>query len=872
MPFTDLEPQAVTSYFVGRQSFIQQFYAHLNAGKRVFLIDTVATYGSGKSTLLAWLYWDVKKQRQWTPIWLPLNEFSLSHTNVGIEDAESLPALIENLFSYRDLLTRLAASLGSKAFAGIEADLQRILREQFSEALRPAVSDVHGGEVRIEASREALLDLTRNQIKAGDVIVNIAVSEALLATTIELAQQSLTQEFLRRFRQQVGRQRFIVFADDFCWIIGSQIGKWFLRGLVRGLENTVVVLLRTDTGDALTAGAADEELVNLPLEPFSFAEVAEYLRKRLGASPLLHDLAEVVYGFSHGHPLMTSMMVDLIRVDRLVDKEDIQRIKALPILSEGDDGTDQLRHKADQLIQSILAEVHRKDPPLEEVFVLCGVMRRFDRDMVAHVLGGLRGLDRPATHVGPLIARLSKYSFVEAQPARDDSGRVEYSFHFFIQERMEDYLRAHDPDLLRRIHTLAAEYYKGLLFDYGGEQTSGADAFVGLYRVEDEFWQDQTTEWLYHLTRLSQLEATGPRLGSRFSRVFLSFTRTFLEAFNWWGWYLKFPFCDQLLYEWGRMHPEQAGGQSRGRALLDILDKFYRAYPEGLFKRGRGDWKQVREAMYSLAYFLEIDGEDPLEELPADDHDARFVRALIEWFLAQAAFLEPHMDTTLAEESYQLASQLFESIGDDWNLAWTYSYLADVHVAAGQFDAAAARVHESLELAQKGKRSSQQDHELISQNYRVLGDAFWAQGDLNQAFREYARAVYHMYLCLAIPEAADLYTLNLYRDTRFHVLGRIQTLARQARRAEALAAATYLREFWNVYWDKIGAATPDLAARLAGDLVDEAVVHLLDADLFPAEPAEDQLGHSSDYTDNVIELASRMARQVKSASPAPILS
>jgi tetratricopeptide (TPR) repeat protein len=352
---------------------------------------------------------------------------------------------------------------------------------------------------------------------------------------------------------------------------------------------------------------------------------------------------------------------------------------------------------------------------------------------------------------------------------------------------------------------------------------------------------------------------TGAHTNQDRSRVELWFTKAFFEAFNWWGWYLKFPFCDQLLAEWGRIQPADD-------RLLSILQRFYRAYPEGLFKHGKEGWQIVRESLYSLRFHLNIEGDDPDEELPEDDEDARFVRAISDWFIAQACRFGPEVEYDTAEEHYLTALRLFESIEDEWNIIWTYSYMADLYLETRQFDQASSNAQQSIQIAQKGKRPSQQDHEVLSQNYRILGDIYWQQKDLNQALRDYARSIYHAYLFQAVPEPPDRYSLTLYQDTRKYVIGVLIKLWQQKQQDEALAACQYLHNFWSLYWGKFGSPVVDSTLLLTESRFPE-----LDAYLFPAEPRENQLGQKGEYMDNIAELATRMSKKVKTAEPAVIV-
>ena len=68
-------------------------------------------------------------------------------------------------------------------------------------------------------------------------------------------------------------------------------------------------------------------------------------------------------------------------------------------------------------------------------------------------------------------------------------------------------------------------------------------------------------EWLYHLRESAQTE--GERRRAR-----LKFVRIFLDAFWWWGCYVDFPFCRDLLADWSDFIAEFG---SRGPNEWDMI-------------------------------------------------------------------------------------------------------------------------------------------------------------------------------------------------------------------------------------------------------------------------------------------------------------
>ena len=99
---------------------------------------------------------------------------------------------------------------------------------------------------------------------------------------------------------------------------------------------------------------------------------------------------------------------------------------------------------------------------------------------------------------------------------------------------------------------------------------TAADAFTVWARFESPEFQGLLREWLFHAVR-SQGESLSEQTGVRITQVFL-------EAFWWWGFYLRSPVCEQLLREFDIISADKSEAD---RQWLGDLSTFYRNFRWG---------------------------------------------------------------------------------------------------------------------------------------------------------------------------------------------------------------------------------------------------------------------------------------------------
>jgi hypothetical protein len=803
-------------YYLDRQNCQAAIAQLLKSGQRQPVLgDMPAIYGSGKTTLFAKFYYELKNGSDWSPIWIPLREFSISHSNTKIEDPTCFEAVIQNFYDFERLLVSLGWEIDPEVFADFSS-LVNATNETTSQRLvalksRPVTLNVQSGDIDIGAL--AKLSGPNVDIKTGDIHATFddSVQEFLLFD-LEREREQLSQEFVKRFNKISDKKKFVLFADDFSWVIDQKIGDWFQQ-VVHDMENIVLLVARTITEKELAWDI--ERLVRVNLEPFSFAEVQQYLNYRTHPMTLSKNMQQLVCEFSQGHPMILSLVGDLLATANPESTQSLALMLAALIgkqftnapgdgpghpLPVGPIPSKEMRERLDKLVGEIRNDVSQKDARLLAVLNIGAVARRINLPLLAFVLEPLLPVGAGGAADGPvdlpgaqqraaqMLQRLPRYSFVKT--FHDRAGEPYYSFHTLIRERMEAHLRQMDPEYVERLHGLLAEYYhQGINADLQ-ESTRAESSRV--YRLEDPDWQGVMIEWLYHMCKLKDR-----------SKARLYFARLFLEAFDWWGWYQPFKYCDDLISVWEQTQPAE------DRGFLQLFQEFQAAYPPGYEKHGKGDWKKVYLVSGNIGVQLNL--YQAIEKLDADQ---RTVRGHIERFQGDAfRFIN---QTELLEEAENHYQQALEYFAADWNKLRTLSYLADLDLELGWFPRAIERVSQSIKKAVERTEYLDYDHELLSRNYRILGDALFHQDDLNGAFQNFGRCLIHAYI-FHFTDAPDAYSYSWYQDMGRHVIQVVSGLWRGGRQAEAQRACQYLRGLW---WENVRLFREDIFARAESGLED----------------------------------------------------
>lgn len=421
------------------------------------------------------------------------------------------------------------------------------------------------------------------------------------------------------------------------------------------------------------------------------------------------------------------------------------------------------------------------------------------------------------------LDRLTKVGLLES---RYNLRRSEafYTMHPVIAEFALRHLGRQESTAL---HRKALDYYAGQL---AGMIDDDPLAYQSWYRYEKPDWQSVKDAWMYHLAR------TGA------DRVaFLAFLRVYFDAFWWWGYYQRFPFCERLIREW-----RQRNIRKEAKAGLDQLAVFDESYPAGYEKRGKQDqWRKVETALTTVGKMAGLAGVDPCR---LKEDDARQVRGFIDFFLAEA-YAYGGGERTSALARYDTVSDLFQRNGNRWVAGWIEFYVANYLQEHGDDVAARERCQWSLKLADETQPLEKRDPEILANVYRLLGDLDTAADDWVAAVAHYRRAAFYAYAFQGIPEPPDPYTNDFYREITGRIAETVLTLYGK-NAARAVALCENMREFFLPVRESLGIAPPaePISAALESGSKPRVV-----ADLFPPDiPDELVAARAADYQAQVL--------------------
>jgi hypothetical protein len=344
-----------------------------------------------------------------------------------------------------------------------------------------------------------------------------------------------------------------------------------------------------------------------------------------------------------------------------------------------------------------------------------------------------------------------------------DAGLVELHDRkgiYTVNRVIHDYANLRlDPNSRVALHQRAFEYYRDLLvsLEEGYSANAGTHqdphAYLRWLRYETPEWLAALDNWLHHLSHVGD-EAES----------LMAFLETYLNAFWWWGCFVEYEFCAQLIEAL-----QQSGLSNSGRQLVTLLRRFqdnYAIESLTLTHRKQGCWKVVAETLLELKNFIGLDC--PIGDLA--DSERRHVRALLDIFLAEA-YRFGEGDLATAAKWYGEACELFKANSDRWDLAFTLYHLADLNLEFRQYDSGLTHSKEALSLG-----LAEGDPEVVADIYRVRGDLCIARGELERAVENYLLAVFHAYRFQVEPCPPDAYTVTFYFRMVRDVLARLEVL------------------------------------------------------------------------------------------------
>jgi tetratricopeptide (TPR) repeat protein len=552
------------------------------------------------------------------------------------------------------------------------------------------------------------------------------------------------------------RHRLLVLVDDFHLLVGRPLGGWVMQWLagIRGAD-IVITHQYPRHGQQLETPA---HAVRLPLGNLDREDVQAYLVAHPGIGPDVAEITGPVWEFTNGHPHALVLVADLI-MESGGPGEAVRVIQQLGVLQGG------LAAQLEALVDRIFSAVDDTEVR-DTLYSLC-VGPHFDRTLL------MRLLNVDKAHAQTLIDRIRPFSFV----TESDVGHSFLAIGDFVRRIGSTYL---DPSRRQEIHAVAADYYHGLLVDEIAEDESWSQLW---FRYEKRDFQNLERDWLYHLSSLTGRHRRSSRL---------EIARIFLDGFWWWGCYVPFPFCEEILADWLSVTANDKEDRAWGEALRTLYDN----YPRGgrMSDASREQWTTVRRA---LRYLWDRGGLDEPDENP----EMRHVRGILDLFRADALrFVNPHdsrVDGLLDD-----AIEQFTADEDEWDVAWTEYYRADLVLLRREYERAMSLARQAaLDYAELD------DSELLANLHRVCADAHWDLGKYGAALDGYARAVALAYR-YHVKDVPDQYTTAFQQemvDRSMERMAELRTRDRDEGHAVLRAACARIRAFFGPYWREIGA-------------------------------------------------------------------
>lgn len=405
----------------------------------------------------------------------------------------------------------------------------------------------------------------------------------------------------------------------------------------------------------------------------------------------------------------------------------------------------------------------------------------------------------------------------------DQPGVELYTMHRTIAEHMRTKL---SPERASALHQRAADYYRQELERIEEKYQASELGYGAWYRYENAEWQECKDSWLYHVAKSGDEQQAA-----------MAFLRTWFEGFWWWGVFLEFGFCKQLLREW-----QQRKLTSEGKVGVVTLKELMKLYPKET-ERGpdrTSQWQRVQALLTELRAQTGLDGDPAL----LSDDNARQVRALTSILLAEAHRFG-RRDWQAADALYSDALTIFRQNGDDWDTAWTLYHRADLHHQSGRSEQVAQACDEALKLGEQ-----ENDPEILALVHRLLADLARDSGQLEAAARHYHAALRHAYRFQIEPEEApDPYTIGFYRQMAELVCSRLIDIY-----SSAPNRGSYLLGVLHDTWHRSGSSAAVRAQQRAAVLeaIEAGDVVLLGSRLLPSPLSPGQLeSQGSDYAATV---------------------
>ena len=407
-----------------------------------------------------------------------------------------------------------------------------------------------------------------------------------LADLWRAAATAVAESFVPRWNA-VEEDRLLL-LDNVDEIADQEMGAWLGQVLVRLDRTAVVFTSQVEDADAPCPLPMDDLMVVKQVPPFDQLDVDKYLR-RIEPTAVLDPDRRTVYEISGGHPGTVTIVHNLLW--RRGVGPDANREDALHDLPESP------LEKVAVLVQRLVERL--EDPPLLDALWASVVPRRFNAKLLKSLLGpSLSDHDHRR-----IFDDLTRFPFVESLTSDGALLRI----HSYVRQGLLERLRRIDRDRYDELHESAADYYNDVVFKQEEDESGGG--YGNAYIYEKPEWQLNKREWLYHRGHASSDPAKRQAL--------VEFARIFLEAFWWWGNYVHFDFCDQLVADLAQLARQRDPGRSRplgggatdgtGSLAWPELDQLHHSlkqilqlYPPRSGKTKDAQWDEIRDTLLAV--------------------------------------------------------------------------------------------------------------------------------------------------------------------------------------------------------------------------------------------------------------------------------
>lgn len=569
---------------------------------------------------------------------------------------------------------------------------------------------------------------------------------------------------------------------------------------------------------------------------FSENDTYEYLQRKHGITD--PALCASLYALTRGYPLALSLALEIARneADPTHGFDTITR--ALEQFTNDQDRRAELSRR---LLAHITEHLEaRGRHSLLGILRAISTMRWFTKELLRAVMGNPQGTFQDD------FEHLLNYEFIE--PCVIANKKRAYR----LQDTVQEILYANiDSDLDRQEwHTKARNYFRKEIETL--EQKRDAETpYLRWYGLENPLRQLNVTEWLYHLFR-----AENPR------HARIEFASEFFKAFYWWGWYLKYPYCDELLNCFSALNLDE-----EALVFARHLKEFYRLYPIGPDEQKRAvspdTWNSVREHLIDIRSLCGLDHPDENSETQT------LIRALTANYLGDAYRFLRQLEP--AEQWYQEA---YQHTADENDKGWMRYFLSGLYLDQREWDKARAACQDALELTTRELRCKKRlklpcrlseipgaysdlNYELLANIYRVRGDADMQEVKRDSAFENYRQSVFFSYAFHGCPKAPDPYTQAIYAEMTLRYVDRLLSVWFSGERQKAVERASALQD----YWIRLGALKTQHSSELLESMFQQANREELQSALFPRNVMEEDIG-SNEYQRAVEHVVRSHAKEI----------